>query len=141
MIRIGLFSEDGKLQPLLSSALGREFQVTLKSNVRALEEMISAGACDVVILDLDSNHGSLAERLQCARSIVTSKFPSVVMADDGLRSTAAELVKLGAQGSCRKPPSVRDLKALLCRTHENSSLKRRLELVQQRFEEVTAVIG
>ena len=56
------------------------------------------------------------------------------MADDGLRPTAVELVRLGAHSYCRKPPSIRDLKALLRRAHENSSLKRKLETVQQQLE-------
>ena len=56
------------------------------------------------------------------------------MADDGLRSTAVELVRLGAYGYCRRPPSIRELKAMLCRASENSSLKRQLQTVHQRVE-------
>ncbi len=56
------------------------------------------------------------------------------MADDNLRPTAVELVRLGSYGYCRKPPSVRDLKALLRRAHENSSLKQKLETVQQELD-------
>ncbi len=138
MIRIGLFSKDCKLQPLLSSALGKEFQVVLKSTEEALDQMLLSGGCDVVILDLDSHHGLLTQRIHYARRIVTSKIPSVVMADDELRPTAAELVRLGAHGYCRKPPSIRDLRALLCRAHETSSLKRKLETAQQQLEEVSS---
>jgi DNA-binding NtrC family response regulator len=58
----------------------------------------------------------------------------VVMADDTLRSTAAELVRLGAFGYLRRPPSIRDLKTMLLRAHETTSLKRELESVQQRAE-------
>jgi len=32
MIRIGLYSEDRTLQPILSSALGREFEVLLEAD-------------------------------------------------------------------------------------------------------------
>jgi DNA-binding NtrC family response regulator len=135
MIRIGLYSEDRKLQPLLASALGKEFQVLIESDEAGINHMLSTRGCDVVILDLDSNHQSLKERIACSRSIAASQVPSVVMADDGLRPTAVELVRLGAHGYCRKPPSIRDLKVLLRRAHENSSLKRRLESVQQMLEE------
>ena len=57
------------------------------------------------------------------------------MADDGLRSTAFELVRNGAFGYCRRPPSIRDLKTMLSRACENSSLKQQLQTVQQRLEE------
>ena len=59
MIRIGLYSEDRTLQPLLSSALGKEFQVLLESDEPGINRLIAAGSCDVVIIDLDSNHGLL----------------------------------------------------------------------------------
>jgi DNA-binding NtrC family response regulator len=57
------------------------------------------------------------------------------MADDGLRSTAFELVRNGAFGYCRRPPSIRDLKTMLSRACENSSLKQQLQTVQQRLDE------
>ena len=57
------------------------------------------------------------------------------MADDGLRSTAFELVRTGAFGYCRRPPSIRDLKTMLSRGYENSLLKRQLQGVQQRQED------
>jgi DNA-binding NtrC family response regulator len=57
------------------------------------------------------------------------------MADDGLRSTAFELVRTGAFGYCRRPPSIRDLKTMLNRAYENSTLKKQLQTVQQRLEE------
>ncbi len=136
MIRIGLYSEDRKLQPLLASALGKEFQVLIESDEDGIDRMLSLGGCDVVILDLDSNHLSLQERIACCRRIAAAQVSSVVMADDGLRPTAVELVRLGAYGYCRKPPSIRDLKVLLRRAHENSSLKRKLESVQQQLEVV-----
>lgn len=138
MIRIGLYSEDRKLQPLLSSALGKEFQVLLESDEGAIHRLLDADACDVVILDLDSNQDSLEDRIQCCKRMVTSQVASVVMAEDSLRSTAVDLVRLGAHGYCRKPPSVRDLKTMLRRAHENVSLKRKLQSVQQRLEEASS---
>src|SRR5216683_901251 len=137
MIRIGLLSEDRTLQSLLSSALGKEFDVFLEANEDGNNHMLSAGGCDVVLLDLDSNQDSLQQRLECSRRIIASQMPSVVMADDGLRSTAIELVRLGAYGYCRRPPSIRDLETMLLRAHENSSLKRELQSVQQRLEAIS----
>jgi DNA-binding NtrC family response regulator len=46
------------------------------------------------------------------------------MADDGLRSIANELVRQGAFGYCRRPPSIRELRLMLRRAHESTILKR-----------------
>ena len=135
MIKIGLYSEDRTLHPLLSSALGKEFQVLLQADQQGMIDLVSAGECDVMILDLNSNHQSLQERIGFSRQLIASSVPSVVMADDGLRSTAFELVKTGAFGYCRRPPSIRDLKTMLSRAYENSLLKRQVEAVQQRMED------
>ena len=137
MIRIGLHSEDRTLQSLLSSALGQEFEVLLASTEDAIKLMLSAAHCDVMLLELDSDLGPLRERLECARRIIASQTPLVVMASDTLRSTAVELVRQGAYGYCRRPPSIRDLKTMLLRAHENSSLKRELQNAQQRLDDAT----
>lgn len=134
MIRIGLYPEDRTLQSLLSSALGNEFEVLLASTDDQVTHMISAGGCDVMLLDLDSSQNSLEQRMECIRNIIASRVPSVVMASDAMRSTAAELVRQGAYGYCRRPPSIRDLKTMLLRAYENSSLRRELQKVQQRLE-------
>ena len=135
MIRIGLYSEDRTLRPLLSSALGKEFQVLQGSDAEEVSSLVSDRECDVMILDLNSNRDSMQERIEFARQLIASNVPSVVMADDGLRSTAFELVRNGAFGYCRRPPSIRDLKTMLSRACENSSLKQQLQTVQQRLEE------
>jgi DNA-binding NtrC family response regulator len=135
MIKIALYSEDRTLHPLLSSALGREFQVLLESDQEGMSDLVAAGECDVMILDLNSNHDSLQERIGFSRQLIASNVPSVVMADDGLRSTAFELVRTGAFGYCRRPPSIRDLKTMLSRAYENSTLRQQLQTVQQKLEE------
>ena len=135
MIKIGLYSEDRTLRSLLSSALGKEFQVQQGSDAEEMQELVSAGQCDVMILDLNSNRGVLQERIECSRKLIGLNVPAVVMADDGLRSTAFELVRNGAFGYCRRPPSIRDLKTMLSRACENSALKQQLQTVQQRLEE------
>ena len=133
MIRIGLYSGDRTLQPLLSSALGKDFQIRIGSDEQGMNQMLSAGDCDALILDLDSTQGFLKDRIACSERLIASQIPSVVMAEDDLRSTAAELVRQGAFGYCRKPPSIRDLKAMLCRMSENASLKRELQSAQQQL--------
>jgi DNA-binding NtrC family response regulator len=82
-----------------------------------------------MILDLNSNHDSLQERIASARRMIASDTAWVIMADDGLRAAADELVRQGAFGYCRRPPSIRDLRIMLQRAHE-TTLKRPRE--QQR---------
>ena len=135
MIKIGLYSEDRTLQPLLSSALGKDFQVLLESDGAAMDALISSDGCDVMILDLSSHRDSLQGRIECSRRLIASSVPSILMADDTLRSTAFELVRAGAFGYCRRPPSIRDLKTMLSRAFENSSLKQQLNTVQKRIAE------
>jgi DNA-binding NtrC family response regulator len=135
MIKIGLFSEDRTLHTLLSSALGKEFELHLEADEDGINLLRAAGDCDVMILDLHSNHDSLQERIGCTQRLIATHVPLVIMADDGLRSTAFELVRTGAFGYCRRPPSIRDLKTMLSRAFENSSLRQQLQTVQQQLEE------
>src|SRR3984885_11679951 len=137
MIRVCLFSEDRTLQPILSSALGKDFQVRMQAELTDINRILAAGECDVVLFDLDSDQIGLEARLESCRHIIASHAPSIAMVDDHLRSAAIDLVRLGAYGYCRKPPSIRDLKMLLRRAHENTLLRRKLDNVQQRFEEVS----
>jgi len=124
MIKIGLYSEDRTLRSLLSSALGKDFQVQQGSDADGMSRLVAERECDAMILDLDSNRDALQERIQVARELIASNIPAIVMADDGLRSTAFEMVRNGAFSYCRRPPSIRDLKTLLSRACENSALKR-----------------
>ena len=99
-----------------------------------MDSLVSDGACDVMILDLYSHQDSLQTRIECARRLIASDVPAILMADDSLRSTAFELVRSGAFGYCRRPPSIRDLKTMLSRACETSALKQQLYSVQQRIE-------
>ncbi len=133
MTRVCLFSEDRALQSLLSSALGKEFEVFLIANEDQIGPTLSARECDVILLDLNSHHVLVQERINCARSLLDSPVPWVILADDGLRETATELVSHGGYGYCRRPPSIRDLRMMLRRAHEGSSLKRQLQNAQKQL--------
>ncbi|HET9101218.1 MAG TPA: sigma-54 dependent transcriptional regulator [Acidobacteriaceae bacterium] len=122
----------------MSSALGKEFQITLESQEDSIHRSFSAGECDVVILDLDSNQASLQQRIAGAKRLIGMKIAPVVLADDDIRSVALELVHQGAHSYCRKPPSIVELKAMLQRACESSSLKRKLEAVQHQLEAVSS---
>src|ERR1700689_5296464 len=135
MTRIGLYSEDRSLHPLLSSALGKDFEVLLQSDGDETDVLASTAGCDVMILDLYSSQDTLQAPLEFTRRLIASNVPAILMADDSLRSTAFELVRSGAFGYCRRPPSIRDLKTMLVRACETSALKQQLHSVQQRIEE------
>src|SRR4051812_26329767 len=136
MIRVGLFSQDCTLQPLLSSALGTEFQFFFEAKEDGVNRLLSEKTCHIMILDLNSNHDSLKERIACARGMMTSDVAWIILADDGLRVTANELVRLGAFGYCRRPPSIRDLRLMLRRAHEHTLAKHQSEQQPVRTEEI-----
>ena len=134
MIKVGLYSEDRTLHTLLSSALGMDFEILIEPDEDGMHVLRAAGDCEVMILDLHSSQASLQERIGCTQRLIASRVPAVIMAEDALRSTAFELVRSGAFGYCRRPPSIRDLKTMLCRAFENSSLRQQLETVQQQLD-------
>jgi DNA-binding NtrC family response regulator len=134
MIKVGLFSEDRTLQTLLSSALGKDFDVLLEEDEDGMNLLRAAGDSDVMILDLHSNRDSLQDRIESVQRLIATQVPAVIMGDDTLRTTAFELVRTGAFGYCRVPPSIRDLKTMLSRAYEHSSLRQQLQTVQQQLD-------
>lgn len=138
MIRIGLYSEDDSLLQLLSSALGKEFHLELSSTEPQARRLMSSDACDVLLLDLTSTSDSLRERIERARRLVEMAPPVVVLADDGLRAAALELVQAGAFGYCRRSPLTRELKTMLELACESSPVKRQLQTVPPRVETQSA---
>jgi DNA-binding NtrC family response regulator len=135
MTTIGLYSEDRTLHSLLSSALGKDFEVHLLPDGDAMDSLLSDSGCEVIILDLYSHQNLLQTRIERARRLIGSDVPAILMADDNLRSTAFELVRSGAFGYCRRPPSIRDLKTMLSRACETFALKQQLHSVQKKIEE------
>jgi DNA-binding NtrC family response regulator len=134
VIRVVLFSQDRTLRPLLSSALGKEFEFFIDSSETGINRLVADEDCQVVVLDLNSNHDALRERIECARRLIASKITLLVLADDGLRATANELVRQGAFGYCRRPPSIRDLRIMLRRAYEATEIKQRAELEEPEFD-------
>lgn len=127
MVRVGLYSEDRKLLPILSSALGSEFRVQIEPSEDEVRRNLAAGRWDVIVLDLDSSQDSSSQRIASCKRVVATPVTSIIMADDGLRGAAEELVRLGAYSYCRKPPSVRELRAIMRRVHERTLLQRERE--------------
>ncbi len=100
-----------------------------------MDALVAARGCDVMILDLYASEDSLPARIDSIRHLIASDVPAILMAEDSLRSTAFELVRSGAFGYCRRPPSIRDLKTMLTRACETSALKQQLFSVQLHIEE------
>ncbi len=137
MITIGLYSEDRTLHPLLSSALGTDFRLLLESTSEDMDALVAAGNCDVLILDLYARQDSLRERIVAAQRLMAANVPAIIMADDSLRSTAFEMVRAGAFAYCRRPPSIRDLKTLLSRACETTSMKRQPRAPESRIPDTS----
>ena len=140
MVRIALHTEDRTLLPLLSSALGKDFQIVLAADDE-INRLVGLAACDVIILDLSVKPELVQEQSARFQRIVECRVPCIVMADDVSRSAALNLVKLGAYGYCRRPPSIRDLKTQLLRAHEHFSLKRELRPFNSNWRRLTAATG
>lgn len=131
MIRLGLLSEDRTLLALLSSALDKDFEVSQIEDKSSRDALFASGGCDLLLIDIDSHGRTGMEAENLPDKWIASDTPVVVMASDTLRSTAVELVRKGAYGYCRRPPSIRELKTMLIRAHESASLRRKLLQVQQ----------
>lgn len=134
MIKLGLSSSDSTLRTLLSSALSRDFTFVPVIEKDGIESLHAAPEFDVAILDLNSNDATLERRLEHARQLVSANVPLVVMADDAMRATASDLVREGAFGYCRRPPSIRELKTLLLRAYENSTLHNQVDDLKDQLD-------
>jgi DNA-binding NtrC family response regulator len=135
VIRVGLFTQDCALQPLLSSGMGNEFQFLVESSETGIRSVLRDAGCTVIILDLNSHEGPLKERIDSGRRLIATEATVLVLADDVLRVTANDLVRCGAFGYCRRPPSLRDLRILLRRAHETALRKKEFGPAQERLEE------
>ena len=124
MIRVGLYTRDFALKPLLASALGKEFEFLSESTDAGIQRLALDEHCDVVLVDLNSNHDGIKERIACASRLVESQATVIVLADDVLRSAATDLVAQGAFGYCRRPPSIRELRGMLTQAYESAAAHR-----------------
>jgi DNA-binding NtrC family response regulator len=126
MVRLLLFSQDLKLQRVLASALGCEYDIATESNPQLLKQALENPSSDILLLDLDENVFSSETYIRLFDEVVPTDVAAVLMVDDAGRSTAIELVDRGAHSYCRKPPALRELRAVLRRAHEHAAMKRTL---------------
>ncbi len=137
LIRVGLFSRDSALQPLLSSGLGNEFEVFLESRESGINERIEDIDCTVVIVDLNSSDPALTSCIDVARRLTVAQAPVIVLADDALLTVANQLVRDGAFSYCRRPPSLRDLRMMVRNAHDKVMRRREFGAEKKRLEECT----
>jgi DNA-binding NtrC family response regulator len=132
------------LQLLLASATGKEFQFFLGQDEDQIRELLEERPCDVVILDLNSHQDGVQDRIECGRRLMAEGTTVVVLVDDNMRATASDLVRQGAYGYLRRPPSIRELRVMLRRAYENSLIKQTPEetgLVAAAAEAGDAMVG
>lgn len=135
MIRVGLFSTDRTLHPLLSSALAGEFLLFQETDEEGIRDLILTDRCDVLILDVFGDRNDLERRMTACRQLVNLRVPTVVMADDGLYPRIREFINHETFGYCRRPPSIRELKNLLISAHETSSVREQLLSAEEPSDE------
>ncbi len=63
MSRVLCYTEDRKLLPILSPALGPNYQLTVETDKAKVQQLLADGRADVLILDFDSNYGSAEDGL------------------------------------------------------------------------------
>jgi DNA-binding NtrC family response regulator len=131
VVRIVLYSPDQKLYPLLSAALKPEFSVIPAATKDAVEQVVSEGRADVLVLDFDSNYSTLEEQLAFYDEINDCPIPIVVMTDDLRQSTAMEFLQRGAFDWMRKPPSLLEFKVIVGRAHEHARMKAEIEKLRE----------
>jgi DNA-binding NtrC family response regulator len=127
MIRVALSSLDSKLQTLLAPGLGRDFEVSPETTGDRLKGLLWEGAFDVLLLELNTDLGNVPEQVEFFDKISACGVGVVVMTDDAARPVATELVQRGAHSYCRKPPALRELKAVIRRAYEHTTMRRELE--------------
>jgi DNA-binding NtrC family response regulator len=127
MIRVLVCSGDPKLQPLLAATLGGECQVSVQPEPVKLKAAVASGQSDVVLLDLDATYCEVEQQAKLYEDIAQSDVSVVAMADDEARATATDLVQNGVFGYCRKPPAMREMRALIRRAYDHAMMKRELE--------------
>jgi DNA-binding NtrC family response regulator len=126
-IRVILYSADSKLQALLTSALRRDFDVRSEPDWERLKQTLCAGQTDVLLLDLDPESFDADQHVRIFEEINAAGVAVIILTEDAARPTALDLVTRGAHSYCRKPPALRELKAIIRRAGEHAAMKRELE--------------
>jgi DNA-binding NtrC family response regulator len=134
-IRVAFVSHDLKLRSMLISVLGSDVVVLAPTDPERACQLVSRNMVDALIYDMElqpsrrdtSDESTFAEILACGA-------PVIILADDDNRRRALDQVEQGAYGYVRKPPVVRELRAMLRSAYEGRSLKGELVAVRRQLE-------
>ncbi len=108
-----------------------EWEVTALPAAEPALEAFSAGAFDVVLLDLQLPAISGLALLQVLRER-DPNIPVIMFSGHGGVATAVEAMQLGAENFLEKPFDLRHLEALMRRAIEKADLRRRTEYLLRR---------
>ena len=134
-IRVLLVSQDLKLRAMLGSVLGPDVTVLSVSDGERATQLASDNALDAILLDADLETSERnATTLPVYSEVADCGVPVIILARDEQRRGALDLVEQGAYGCVRKPPVVRELRAMLRSASERRSLKGELVAVRRRLE-------
>ncbi len=137
-VRVGFISHDQTLKSILISVLGTEVVLLHTADPRRARELASENKIDALIFDIDL-HSARQDGETAFQTLVRCGAPIIVLADDEKRREALDLVENGAYGYVRKPPVVRELRAMLRGAVEGRLLKGELINVRRQLENCTGL--
>jgi DNA-binding NtrC family response regulator len=112
---IAILSQDANLIEVIGSALSPGYTLVPITEQDCEDGSVSSDTTDVLLFDISSGYTYSRKPEAILESLLAHSVPVIIMADDGSRREALELETLGAQGSVRKPPALRELKIVLQR--------------------------
>lgn len=121
MDNIVVYSKDSALLSLLSSVFRDEYLFHSGPPDADAIGHFDDQSRHVVLVDLNSHSDALGEQIDCIHRLIDSMCNVVVLADSTHMTLAEDLVRGGAFGVCRCPPSMRELREMLRQAVEDVS--------------------
>ena len=132
-IRVAFVSQDVQLFSILVTVVGPDIVLVAAPDVSQARQLALAGAADALIFDIDL-HPPRNPDSSRFEQIVSCGAPVIILADDERRRDALDLVERGAYGYVRRPPVVRELRAMLRSAYVGRSLKAELLAARRQLE-------
>ena len=137
-VRVGFVSHDHTLKSILVSVLGTEVLLLHTEEPQLARELVSENKVDALIFDIDL-YSPRPNGESAFQMVVGCGAPVIVLAGDERRREALDLVEHGAYGYVRKPPVLRELRAMLRRAFEGTLLKGELLTARRQLESSTGL--
>jgi DNA-binding NtrC family response regulator len=120
---------------MLGSVLAPEVTILSAPDGEGATQLASANALDAIVLDADVDASKCNQTpMPWYGELAGCGVPVIILAGDAQRRDALDLVDQGAYGCVRKPPVVRELRAMLRRASERRSLSGELVAVRRQLE-------